>query len=111
VGHLTTRCSGLAALAAELDIVRRARAVVNALIHELWDEGNGAFTFCLRGPLGQKTRELMAPGAHVIWTVRAGSHFEAMSRYHEHMGWPPYTTEHTEDREPYPEAWFTTQSG
>jgi len=56
------------------------------LRHELGEENNG-LTFCLAGPLGNGARKMLSPGAQLIWTVEAGSHFEAMITYYEFMGW------------------------
>jgi hypothetical protein len=46
-----------------------------------------------------------------VWVVDAGRHFEAMTAYHERMGWGPYTSEHQWDRQPYPDDWRRTQLG
>ena len=48
----------------------------------------------------------MLPGAKKVWTVRAESHFDAMTKYYEHMGWGAYTTEHASDYENYPDEWL-----
>jgi hypothetical protein len=79
------------------------------LRHELWLEQDGEQTFCLAGAMGADARSLLGPGAHLVWTVDAGSHFEAMTSYYEHMGWGEYTSEHAQDREPYPEEWREAQ--
>ena len=78
------------------------------LRHELWVEGDGQ-TFCLAGPDGDQARAMLGPGAQLAWQVDAGSHFEAMSLYYEHMGWGVYTTAHDWDHEPYPEDWVRRQ--
>jgi hypothetical protein len=79
------------------------------LLHELWVESDQEQTFCLAGPMGDDARALMAPGAQQVWSVTAGSHFEAMTKYYEHMGWGTYATEHNWDYEPYPEEWLRVQ--
>jgi len=38
----------------------------------------------------------MPNDAALTWTVDAGSHFEAMTKYYEHMGWGTYTTDFPE---------------
>ena len=48
-------------------------------------------------------------GASLVWTVEADSHFEAMSRYYEFMGWGEYKTDHEEDRQPYADDWLAVQ--
>jgi hypothetical protein len=71
------------------------------VLHELWDEGDEGLTFCLAGPMGDGARRLLGAGARI---VEARSHFEAMSRYHEHMGWGEYSTDYPEfDMQPYSE--------
>jgi hypothetical protein len=30
---------------------------------------------------------MLEPGARLVWTVEASSHFEARTLYHEHLGW------------------------
>ena len=53
-------------------------------------------TFCLAGPHGDAARRLADPDARLVWTVEAVSHFDAMTKYYEHMGWGKYTTEYPE---------------
>jgi hypothetical protein len=79
------------------------------LVHELWVESEGEQTFCLSGPMGADARALMSPGARLVWTVEAGSHFEAMSEYYQHMDWGAYTAEHEWDYQPYPDEWLRIQ--
>ena len=79
------------------------------LKHELWrDKGGEEYseqTFCLAGPHGDGARRLLSPEARLIWTVEAGSHFEAMTAYYSFMGWGEYTTDQELDIQPYPEEW------
>ncbi|MGH9130382.1 MAG: hypothetical protein ACRDWV_01645 [Acidimicrobiales bacterium] len=60
---------------------------------ELWVETPGEQTFCLAGPMGDAARSLLGPTALLVWTVEGRSHFEAMTKYYEHMGWGAYTTD------------------
>lgn len=108
---------------AESDIGYRGRSVLDeargdgasalsmaTLKHELWESPEGLTTFCLAGPMGDEARRLVVePGSRLVWVVEATSHFEAMTLYYEHMGWGPYTTEHTWDYQPYPDDWETAQ--
>ena len=72
------------------------------MLHELWEEPDGGeLTFCLAGPLGNDARRLLAPNARLVWTVEADSHFEAMTKYYQFMGWGEYTTEFADDFIPY----------
>jgi hypothetical protein len=79
------------------------------LKHELWKDVGGEeypeLTFCLAGPRGDGARSLLSPKAELIWTVEAGSHFEAMTAYYKFMGWGEYTTDQEWDMQPYPEEW------
>jgi len=79
------------------------------LLHELWVETHQEQTFCLAGPMGDDARALLQPAAQKVWSVTADSHFEAMTKYYEHMGWGAYTSEHASDRDPYPEEWLRVQ--
>ncbi|MBI3230082.1 MAG: hypothetical protein HYZ45_07890 [Burkholderiales bacterium] len=74
------------------------------MIHELWLEADGLQMFCLAGTQGDGARSLLAPGAKLVWTVEAASHFEAMCKYYEYMDWGQYTTDFPEiDKTPYAE--------
>ena len=76
------------------------------LKHELWEEKEGGgWTFCLAGPRGDGARNLLGPNPKLIWTVEAGSHFEAMTAYYKFMDWGEYTTDQDWDMRPYPEEW------
>ncbi len=44
-----------------------------------------------------------------MWTVEAGSHVDAMTKYYAYMGWGEYATEHEWDYQPYPEEWARVQ--
>ena len=69
------------------------------MLHDLWDEGEGRQTFCSAGPHGDDARAMLEPGARLVSSVEAASHFEAMTLYYEHMGWGPYITSY--DKLPY----------
>ena len=76
------------------------------LKHELWEEKEGGGqTFCLAGSRGEDARNLLGPDAKLIWSVEAGSHFEAMTAYYKFMDWGEYTTDQEWDMQPYPEEW------
>lgn len=76
------------------------------LKHELWEENDGeGRTFCLAGSRGEGARNLLSAEAKLIWTIEAGSHFEAMQAYYEFMNWGKYTTDQEWDMRPYPEEW------
>jgi hypothetical protein len=79
------------------------------LKHELWIDPEGLETFCLAGPKGEAARKLLPPGSKLVWTVEAGSHFEAMSKYYAHKGWGKYESDQPWDFEPYPEEWLKDQ--
>ena len=81
------------------------------LVHELWAESSGEQTVCLAGPMGDDARARLESGARRVWTVEAGSHFEAMTKYYAHMGWGAYSTDEARDFEPYLEEWLQIQNG
>lgn len=67
---------------------------------------------CLAGPDGEAARTLFAKdGAELVWTFEAGSHFEAMTKYHQYLGRELYTTDQPKDHEPYPGEWLKVQTG
>lgn len=80
-------------------------AQVAAMLHELWHdpETEGGFTFCIVGPHGAHARGLLSSSARLVWTVKAASHFEAMTRYFEHQGWGTYTSDNEWDKKTYAE--------
>ena len=82
------------------------------LLHELWEyvqDGMNLHLFCLAGPAGDGARANLPAHAKLTWTVRAGSHFEAMTLFHERQGWERYITDQPWDLQPYPEAWVAEQ--
>ena len=71
--------------------------------HQLWVEEDGQ-TFCLAGPMGDGARDLLGSDARLVWTVEAASHFEAMTKYYEHLEWGEYKTDFAEiDKQTYEE--------
>ena len=62
------------------------------LKHELWVDTEGFDRFFPAGPMGDAARNLLPAGSKLVWTVEAGSHFEAMTKYYRHKGWGTYTT-------------------
>jgi hypothetical protein len=83
------------------------------LLLEVWenfgDEGEPLPALLYAGPRGDASRRLLGSKARLIATIQAGSHFEAMTRYHELMGWGPYKTDQACDYQPYPDEWLLEQ--
>jgi hypothetical protein len=79
------------------------------LIHEVWIDADGSPGMCLAGPMGDGFRRLQGPGAKLIATIEASSHFEAMTKYNAMLGRGAYTTNFESDRESYPEEWRAKQ--
>ncbi|QSA97098.1 hypothetical protein [Methylococcus sp. EFPC2] len=74
------------------------------MLHELWVELENEQTFCLAGAQGEAARKLLGPTARLVWSVEAGSHFEAMTQYYEYMGWGVYKSDFPElDKKLYSE--------
>ena len=72
--------------------------------HELWEDNNGKeYTFCSAEHEEDGARELLSKDAKLIWTCEAESHFEAMTKYYEYMGYGEYTSDFIEDKIPYTE--------
>ena len=79
------------------------------MLHELWVYPEGQL-LCLAGQHGEQARADLPAGASLTWTVEAESHFEAMTKYYEHMGWGTYTTEFPEiDKQTYAEWGYEIQ--
>lgn len=72
-------------------------------IHELWEDPEGLDTLVLSGPSGDKARAELPEGSRLVWSVEAGSHFEAMTKYYVFRGWGTYTTDQEWDHQPYPD--------
>ena len=83
------------------------------LVHEAWiGDGDAGPTLCLAGPDGKIAREKMVgPNPKLLFTIKAGCHFEAMTLFYQRMGFGTYSTDRPEDHEPYPEEWAARQSG
>jgi hypothetical protein len=64
--------------------------------------------FCLTGPAGDDARAGLSPGATLVWTVQAASHFLAMTLYYRHQGWGEYTTDQDWDFKTYEELGWET---
>lgn len=72
--------------------------------HELWMDEEGLGTFCLAGQQGSDARALLEPSSKLVWTCEADSHFDAMTKYYEYMGWGEYTTDYPDhDKKTYRE--------
>ncbi len=65
--------------------------------HELWIENENEQTFCLAGAQGDDARKLLEPGAKLVWTCDAKSHFEAMTKYYQYMEWGQYSSDFPEE--------------
>ncbi len=83
------------------------------LMHEVWEDpdedGQMLESVCLAGPDGDDARALLSPGARLVTTFSAGSHFEAMTRYYAMYDRGEYITDQASDHEPYPEEWAAVQ--
>ena len=83
------------------------------LLLEVWEDfgesGESLPALLYAGPLGDESRRLLGPKARVLTTIRAGSHFEAMTAYYSLMGWGEYSTDQPWDYQPYPEEWLLEQ--
>lgn len=72
--------------------------------YELWIQDETEQPFCLAGPHGDNARRLLEPRAKLVWTCEAPSHFAAMTKYYEYLGWGEYNSEFLEeDKKSYSE--------
>jgi hypothetical protein len=76
------------------------------LKHEVWEEidesGQVLEGMCIAGPTGDGFRALLSPGARLVSTIEAGSHFEAMNLFYAMYERGPYLSSHPADFTPYP---------
>ncbi|MDH0866883.1 hypothetical protein [Mitsuaria sp. GD03876] len=83
------------------------------LLHEVWEtpdeHGQWLPSLLLAGPDGDGARAMHEPGARLVTTLRAGSTFEAMTRFYALYDWGACTTSHEADFEPYPDDWAARQ--
>jgi hypothetical protein len=83
------------------------------LLLEVWEDigerGESLPALHYGGPLGSEGRARLSPKARLVATIWARSHFEAMTKYYELMGWGQYTTDTSWDYQPYPEEWMIEQ--
>lgn len=81
------------------------------LTHEIWVGPDGLPGLCLSDPDGDGFRALQEPGSVLVGTFEAGSHLEAMSKYHAFLGRGDYRSDFNEDAAPYPDEWLEVQRG
>ena len=67
----------------------------------MWQEPKGETGLCFGDRRGDGFRKLSEPGAKVIFTFTAESHFDAMTIYYSFMGWGEYQTDYEIDKVPY----------
>src|SRR5262245_38884134 len=82
------------------------------LVHEVWEtvsDGMVLHACCLAGPLGDGCRRNLEPGARLLTTFEAGSHFDALTFYNRYLGREAYTTNEPWDYKPYPDEWLAEQ--
>ena len=53
------------------------------------------------GDLGEEVRVWLEEGSKLIYSFDANSHFDAMTKYYEFMGWGIYEIEFEIDKAPY----------
>ena len=87
------------------------------LIHEVWaqpdESGQMLPGLCMAGPEGEGFRALirLEPGARLVCTFTASSHFEAMTKYDEIVGYGEYYCDEPWVHGPYEQAEADRQAG
>jgi hypothetical protein len=66
--------------------------------HQVWQELEGETGLCFEDTRGDDFRKLLEPGAKLIYTFTAESHFDAMTIYYSFMGWGEYRTDFEIDK-------------
>ena len=84
--------------------------MVDKLVHEMWRSPDGLTTVCLAGPNGAGARSQLDPKSELVLVFKASSHYEAMTLYHNRMGWGKYQTDQQWDIRPYPAEWVKVQA-
>jgi hypothetical protein len=83
------------------------------LLLEIWehrpDGGQPLPSLEIAGPRGEASRALLPSDARLLTTLRASSHYEAMTLYYRMMGWGSYTADQSSDHVPYPDEWLSEQ--
>lgn len=69
--------------------------------HDIWQDPEGLTSLCFSGVMGMECRRLLEPNSKIIHSFYADSHYEAMIKYYEFMGWGKYETEFETDKLPY----------
>ncbi len=69
--------------------------------HDIWRDGKGLTMLAFSGDLGEAARAYLAEGSKLIHSFEATSHFDAMTKYYEFMGWGVYEAEFEIDKAPY----------
>ncbi len=88
---------------------------------EIWVDPDGDESLLYAGELGAESRRKLPPGSKMLKRIRAGSHFEAMTLYHEFLGREPYSAPwnlakadrrewEREAKAPYPDDWVARNS-
>jgi hypothetical protein len=74
---------------------------MTSIKHDIWKDNEGLTSLILSGDLGVQGRSLLEKGSQIIYSFYADSHFDAMTKYYEFMGWAKYETEFELDKNPY----------
>ncbi|MEN2424682.1 hypothetical protein [Chromobacterium vaccinii] len=78
---------------------------MTSLLHEVWEEidedGQSLPGLCLAGPDGDGFKALLGPGSRLVTTLYASSHFEAMKKYYEIVGYGEYVNDESWSHEPF----------
>ena len=66
--------------------------------HDIWEDPEGLTMLCFSDELGAESRTLLEPNSRIIHSFYADSHFDAMTKYYQFMGWGVYETEYELDK-------------
>jgi hypothetical protein len=69
--------------------------------HDIWQDTEGLTSLCYSGKLGAESRSILEPGSKILHSFYANTHFEAMTKYYEFMGWGKYTSGFEIDKTTY----------
>ncbi|MEO2219655.1 hypothetical protein ABGV49_21590 [Chromobacterium vaccinii] len=78
---------------------------MTSLLYEVWEEidedGQSLPGLCLAGPDGDGFRALLGPDSRLVTTLYASSHFEAMTKHYEIVGYGEYFNNESWSHEPF----------
>jgi len=71
------------------------------ILHDIWEDDDGLTMLCYANELGAEPRTLLEENSRIIHSFNAHSHFDAMTKYYNYMGWGIYENHIEQDKDAY----------